>query len=129
MPHDIQELETVHEQTTPTITGVLRQGGEGSAVLPGSTLSSLTAQIYHVPASGTPTDIGASHSILNVNNGSVDEAGNFSHILTTTATSIQNDALKVERHYLLYTWTWGASPVRQGRLLVALPVKNLVTVV
>ncbi len=128
MPHDIQELETVHEQTTPTISGVLRQGGEGSAVLPGSTLTTLTARIYHLPASGVPTDIVAEHSILNVNNGAVDEAGNFSHIVSLTGTTIQNDALKVERHYILYTWTWGSSPVRQGRLLVALPVKNLATV-
>lgn len=129
MPHDIQELETVHEQTTPTISGVLRQGGEGTAVLPGSTLTTLTVHIYHVPASGTPTDILAPTSILNVNNGSVDESGNFQYILSTSSTSIQNDALKVERHYLLFTWTWGSSPVRQGRLLVALPVKNLVTLV
>lgn len=125
MPHDIPELETVHEDTTPTLSGVIREGGEGSDALPGSTLSTLTVEVYHVPAAGTPTTILVETSILNVNNGTVDEEGNFAWVAPLSVTAVQNDALKVERHFCLFTWTWGLSPVRQGRALAVLPVRNL----
>ena len=125
MPHDIPELETVHEDTTPTVSGVVREGGEGSDPLPGSTLTTLEVEVYYVPASGTPTTLYGPISILNANNGTVDEDGNLAWTAPLSVTAIQNDALKVGRHGCLFTWTWGLSPVRQGRALAWLPVRNL----
>ncbi len=120
----IPEFE-VKERTTTRITGVLTADDMVTPV-PGSTLTTFTITVYALDVAQTV--VVTARNVLNVNNGTVDEAGNAVVILSPDDMALVNAALPAERHIALLAWTWGVAPVKTGRQELALIVRNLAKV-
>lgn len=131
------EVFDVLEKTTPRYLGTL-VGEDGVTPIPGSTLTTLTLTLYTKSATGTVTILNARNhqNVLNVNGVTVydalqtDAAGHTYNLLWQTVvaeTTIAVDALKQEKHYALFEWSWAAG-VKHGKREIVLAVKNLVEV-
>jgi len=111
---------------------------EAGALLPGSTLATLTLTLYVIGAGGTITYINSRdhQDVFNTNGVQVFDAlqtdtfldgstvtYNLKWIVAPEDTTLVSDQLKVERHIALFEWTWGVG--KKGKHEVVLGVKNL----
>lgn len=119
-----QEYE-VKEAATTRIAGVVTEEN-GVTPIPGSVLSTFRMTIWDEDADETL--IVDDRDILNANDATVDEDGNFIILLSPADVPIQNPDLPFERHPVLLNWTWGEAPERTGRHLLILVVRNLAKV-
>lgn len=116
-----QEYEILEGATT-RISGVITEEDHVTPI-PGSVLDTFTLTLWDEDANETV--IINARDVLNANNSIVDEDGNFIILLDPADVPILNDDLPFERHPLLLTWTWGDDPVRTGRHVLILVVRNL----
>lgn len=115
----------VLEGATTQIFGVLTQE-DGSTIVPGSILTSLTLTVY--VQDDALTEIVSARDILNRNGGLVDECGQLTVRLDPADMVIVHPELPHERHIVFLAWTWGTDPSKTGYAEIALALRNLVKV-
>jgi hypothetical protein len=116
----MQRLDPVNEQTTARYTAKLVD--ETGAVVPGSTLSSLTLLLYD-KATGQILNSRNNQNVLNMNGVAVDETGNLVWILSPSDNAIITDTLTTEVHVAVFTGRWGAG--KEITHDIAITVRNL----
>jgi hypothetical protein len=114
----------VNERTSTQYTATLRD--ETGAVVPDTSLSSLLLTLYVPDANLTIVNGRDSQNVLNANGVTVDASGVLTWTLTPDDTAILDDALEVEQHIALLTYTWGINKAARHRFVVL--VRNLAKV-
>lgn len=123
MPTDLPTFQ-FREKNSGRITATL-VGTDGVTPLPGSTLSGLLLTLYVIKQNGTDEVLNGRNqqNVLQANNVTVDESGNFVWEVQPADTTIVETFLLYERHIALLEWSWPTA--RQGRQEFILNVKNL----
>lgn len=114
----------VAEKTTCKFTGILKD--ENGAVVPGSSLTTLTLTLYNVD-DGQIINNRNDQNILNANGGSVDGLGNFTLRLRAADNIILDPSKKSETHRALIRFTYNAGQ-DAGSVEVEFRVQNLLKV-
>lgn len=131
-------IYNINEQTTGVYRGTIVD--EGGAMLPGSTLSTLTLTLYAKTSAGNQyINSRNEQNVLNDNGVTVYDAlqtdtlsdgstvsYNLKWIIDVDDTTLVNSSLKVERHFALFEWTWPTT--KAGKREVILAVQNLTEV-
>lgn len=125
MPSTLPREFEVVERATTRITCTLTED-DGVTPVPASTLSTLTVVILDTDADATI--LLAEQSILNTNNGTVDECGQVVLALTPAQMALAHATLPYERHLVRVHWTWGTNPVKAGYHEIVLILRNLAQV-
>lgn len=131
------EVFDVLEQTTPRYLATLVTE-DGVTMLPGSILTTLTLTLYVKSGAGVVTILNGRNkqNVLNQNGVTVydalqtDAAGHQYNLLFQSVvadTTLVSAVLPIEKHYLLFEWTWAAG-LKAGKHEVIFAVKNLVQV-
>lgn len=117
----------VLEKTTPKYTATVVD--DDGNPLPAASLTTLTLYLYVTKADGTYSFIrgaaGVPQNVLNANNVTVDANGLVTWSVQVADTTLV-EAVPVEAHVALWTWTWGST--RTGRHELRMNVRNLVQV-
>ncbi len=115
----------VLEKTAQKITFAVKD--EDGVAIAGSSLITLTVTLYNVADEAiinTRDDL----DILGVNNGQVDSSGDGSWLMVAADNPVVDATKEFEDHIALFEYTYGTSPVRDGKDEVLLRVQNLTKV-
>jgi len=113
--------QCVNEGETSLYTATIKD--ENGAVIPGSSLDSLTLTLYTLEAQ-TIINSRDSQNILGANGGAVDGSGVLTMELNELDNAIINNTLDIEWREMLFKWTY-ATATRTGRHVKSYAVRNL----